>query len=305
MRFQIVLIKPQEFEFVESLREPMEVLQECLIKLGHWAQIQTNRIDAGEIPIIFAAQHVDPFDLSRLPRNSIIFNLEQLAPDYPWFSEQYLKTLARFRVWDFSAENVDYLHHSGISTSALHVPFGYSPCLTRIAPVAGEDVDVLFFGIQSERRLRVLRELGNRGLNVVALNNVWGAQRDSWIARSKVVLNIHLADNGRFEIVRVLFLLANGKAVVSEGDGDDSLDAGLQGRFVAASYDGLVDACVRLLQSHDERIALQAKAFAVAKEGGLQALPRIEFAVRDFSSSDFVSANEDPGENAMFHLHTR
>lgn len=203
MRFQIVLIKPNGFEFVESFREVMEVFQECLVKLGHSARIQTNRIDADAVPILFGAHHIDPSMLSRLPSDSIVFNLEQLAPGYPWFSVQYLQTLARFRVWDYSAKNIDNLRCSGVSSAALHVPFGYSPCLTRIASTAIEDVDVLFFGIQSERRLRILRELGNHGLHVVALNNVWGVQRDAWIARSKVVINIHQADNGQFEIVRV------------------------------------------------------------------------------------------------------
>ena len=286
MRFQIVLIKPSGFEFVESFREVMEVSQECLVKLGHSAQTQTNRIDADAIPILFGAHHIDPSILDRLPGDSIIFNLEQLAAGYPWFSEQYLRTLSRFRVWDYSARNIDYLHHSGVSAAALHVPFGYSPCLRRIAPTSIEEVDVLFFGIQSERRLRILRELGNHGLHVVALNNVWGEQRDAWVARSKVVINIHQADHGQFEIVRVLFLLANGKAVVSEAGADDFLDERLQGRFVIAPYDRLVDACVRLVQSKHERIALQEMASAVAREAGLQFLPHIARAVRSLSMSD-------------------
>ncbi len=288
MRFQIVLIKPNGFDFVESFREPMEVLQECLVKLGHSARIQTNRIDTDAIPVLFGAHHIDPLILERLPGNSILFNLEQLVSGYPWFSRQYLQTLSRFRVWDYSAKNIDYLHRSGISTSALHVPFGYSPCLTRIAPAAIEDVDVLFFGIQSERRLRILRELGKRGLNVVALNNVWGVQRDEWIARSKIVLNIHHAHNGQFEIVRVLFLLANGKAVVSEALEGDCLDQMLLGRLMVAPYDRLVDACVLLIQSKEQRIALQEKASAVAKAVGLQALPHIDLAMRSLSLRDGV-----------------
>ena len=280
MRFQIVLIKPHGFDFVESFREPMEVLQECIVQLGHSAQIQTNRIDADGIPILFGAHHINPSSIERLPSNSVVFNLEQLAPGYPWFSRQYLQTLSRFRVWDYSAKNIDYLCRSGISTAALHVPFGYSTCLTRITPAASEDVDVLFFGIQVERRLRILRECQKRGLNVVALNNVWGVQRDAWIARSKVVLNIHQTDNGQFETVRVLFLLANGKAVVSEANEGDCPDEMLRGLFIEAPYDGLVDACVLLLQSVDQRIALQEKASTVATAFGLQALPHIDRAVR-------------------------
>jgi hypothetical protein len=298
MRFQIVQIKPNGFEFVESFRETMEVMQECLVKLGHKAQIQTNQIDADAIPILFGAHHIDPSELNKLPTNSIVFNLEQLVPGYPWFSEQYLQTLSRFRVWDYSATNVDYLHSSGISPTALHVPFGYSPCLTRISPAAVEDVDVLFFGIQSERRMRILHELGNHGINVVSLNNVWGADRDAWIARSKLVINIHLVDNGQFEIVRILFLLANGKSVVSEASAVESYNDGLQDRYVVAPYDGLVDACLLLLESHEERTALQAKAAAVSEEEDLQAMPHIESAVRS------LLASSDQTDAFRLHLET-
>src|SRR5665811_217977 len=120
MRFQIVLVKPDGFEFVESFREPMEVLQECLAKLGHSVQIQTNRIDPDSIPILFGAHHIDPSAIASFPGNAIVFNLEQLTHGYPWFTEPYLQTLSRFRVWDYSAKNVDYLHRSGISAEALH-----------------------------------------------------------------------------------------------------------------------------------------------------------------------------------------
>jgi hypothetical protein len=280
MHFQIVLVKPSGFDFVESFREVMEVLEECLVRLGHTVRVQTNQIEADAIPILFGAHHIDPSAINRLPKNSIVFNLEQLAAGYPWFNEQYLQTLSRFRVWDYSTRNIDYLRRSGVSSSAVHVPFGYAPCLVRIPKRDIEDVDVLFFGIQNDRRMSVLRELGDRGLKVVALNNVWGAERDTWIARSKVVLNIHRTESGQFEIVRVLFLLANGKAVVSESSADGSVDEGLQGRYVAVPYDGLVDACIRLIESQEAREALQARATAVKEEDRLQALPYVEHGVK-------------------------
>jgi hypothetical protein len=285
MNFQLVLIKPEGFDFVESFREVMEVLQEGLLSLGHSVRIQTNRIDPDAIAVIFGIHHLDPRLVDRLPPYSIIYNLEQLAPGYPWFSEQYVKLLTRFRVWDYSARNVDYLRRVGRSSAVSHLPFGYSACLTRIPSAQNEDVDVLFFGINTDRRGRVLQALVDCGLNVVGLNNVWGAARDAWIARAKVVLNMHQADIGEFESVRVLFLLANGKAVVSETAPDEQIDAALQGAFCAAPYDGLVTACLRLVGDHGERVALQRRAKASVESDGLRALPWIARAVQNLSPS--------------------
>lgn len=289
MNFQLVLIKPQGFDFVESFREVMEVVQESLVTLGHSARIQTNRIDPDALPVIFGAHHIDPAAVHQLPPQSIIYNLEQLAPGYPWFSEQYLQTLTRFRVWDYSTANLEYLCKEGHSVAATHVPFGYSPCLNRILPAKTQDVDVLFFGIHTERRLRVLKALGESGLNVVALKNVWGSERDAWIARAKVVLNIHQADIGQFESVRVLFLLANGKAVVSETALNEQVDPPLRNAFCAVPYDELVAACQRLVDEPDIRAALQLRARAAAESDALRALPWIARAVQSLMPPDFQS----------------
>lgn len=289
MNFQLVLIKPEGFDFVESFREVMEVLQEALVTLGHSVRVHTNRIDPDAIPIIFGAHHINPSDVLRLPSHSILYNLEQLAPGYPWFSDQYLRILARFRVWDYSAANLRYLHQEGHSLAATHVPFGYSPCLNRIPPVRHQDVDVLFFGVHTERRLRVLTALGESGLNVVALRNVWGAERDAWIARAKVVVNIHQTDMGHFETVRVLFLLANGKAVVSEIAPDEQVDPVLRDAFCATPYDEIVAACRRLVDEVDIRTALQLRARAAAESDALKALPWIARAVQLLTPPDFRS----------------
>lgn len=281
MNFQLVLIKPDGLEYVEAARESMEVLQECLIDLGHSARIGVNSIDREATPIIFCAQHLDRASIGALPANSIIFNLDQLVPGYPWFTEHYLQLLSNFRVWDFSARNVEYLHRSGTAPTAVHVPFGYSSCLARIAAAEVQDVDVLFFGVLNERRRRVLRELQERGAHVVALSNVWGAKRDAWIARAKLVLNIHQADGGIFEAVRVLFLLANGKAVISEAYPPDTVAEVLRGRLLAVPYQCLADECFRLLDSEDERKALQVMALQGCQKPEILARPAVERALRN------------------------
>ncbi|MBK9624084.1 MAG: glycoside hydrolase family 99-like domain-containing protein [Rhodocyclaceae bacterium] len=287
MNFQLVLIKPEGFEFVESFREVMEVLQEGLTTLGHTVTASTNQIEPNAWPVIFGAHHLDAASVNRLPAHSIIYNLEQLVPGYPWFSEAYLQLLTRFQVWDYSSLNVEYLRSLGRSLAVIHLPFAYSPCLSRITPVTDEDIDVLFFGVHTERRMLVLEAMAKRGLNVVCLRDVWGAQRDAWIARAKVVVAIRQTDNGVFENVRVIFLLANAKAVVSELLPDEQLPVPLQSALCAAPYDDLVDACERLVADADARAALRQNANAAIKTDALQALPWISRAVQSLSIPRF------------------
>ena len=143
-----------------------------------------------------------------------------------------------------------------------YVPIGYVPELTRIAP-APEDIDVLFYGVLSERRYAVLKDLHDRGLRVKWLSGVLGASRDAWIARSKIVLNVHYWEAKIFEIARVSYLLANRRAVVSERGADPTLERDLESGVAFADYDGLVDRCVELLGDERARRELAERGYQV------------------------------------------
>ncbi len=116
-------------------------------------------------------------------------------------------------------------------------------------PPDQKDVDVLFYGELLDRRRTVLEALGAR-CHVKFLWNVYAAERDAWIARSKIVLNMHLHDGHIFEQARVSYLLNNRAFVVSESAadnpyGDDSL--------LSAAYEDLVEVCLDYVQRTDDR----------------------------------------------------
>jgi hypothetical protein len=124
-----------------------------------------------------------------------------------------------------------------------------------------QDIDVLFFGTPSDRRLRILELLKAQGVRVVARFNIWGAQRDELISRAKVVLNMHYYPTHIFEIVRVSYLLANHKAGVSECDPDTEIEDDLRDAVCAVPYGDLVEATRWLLAHPEERERLAMRGF--------------------------------------------
>ena len=254
---QLVLIRPRDFVFVEAFREIIDSLQQGFTELGIKCRQNINRIESGAVPIILGAHHLTPEAAEKLPPKTILYNLENLIEGYPWFSEAYLDLLQRFAVWDFSANNIDILVQHGIA-GATHVPIGYSPVLERI-PKIDEDLDVLFYGILSPRRKAALEELGVAGIRIAALNGVFGPERDAWIARAKIVLNLHAAEGGSFEAARVTYLLANAKTVVSECNRPGEIDADLATGLVATPRSSIVDECRRLLADPDRRRQIGAR----------------------------------------------
>jgi hypothetical protein len=105
---------------------------------------------------------------------------------------------------------------------------------------------VLFYGSLSERRKAAILALKDAGLKVAAAFNAYGAERDAYIARAKVVLNLHYWEGNPFEALRVSYLLNNRACVVSE-ESDDPVFEDFRAGLAAAPYAGLVETCRRLV----------------------------------------------------------
>ncbi|MFY2860976.1 hypothetical protein ACOJVU_14680, partial [Mycobacterium sp. THU-M104] len=227
MRFAVAIVTPSTNPTIGGgFREIAETVHHALAALGH-DSVLTDRLDLDERrTIVFGANHLVQYGLE-VPKNPIFYNLEQLGDDSPWMTmPEFVDLFRRYPAWDYSHANIERLAAMGLPRPT-YVPIGYVPELTRITPVS-EDIDVLFYGMLNERRYGVLRELHDRGLRVKWLSGVLGGRRDAWIARSKIVLNIHYWDAKIFEIARVSYLLANRRAVVSERGADPTVERELE-----------------------------------------------------------------------------
>lgn len=195
-------------------------------------------------PLVLGGQLLTSAAASALPRDAIIYNLEQVSEDSRWFSAAYKECLRRHRLWDYSERNLERLRRWNIDHGQL-CPIGSHPALCRLRPRREDerDIDVLFYGALNARRRRVLSELSRRGLEVTILCDVYGALRDELISRARLVLNVHFYESQILETVRLSYLMANGVCVLSEPGSEPELWAELEGGLLTADYDGLVDAC--------------------------------------------------------------
>jgi hypothetical protein len=134
------------------------------------------------------------------------------------------------------------------------------PQLSRICRDE-EDIDVLFYGSLNERRQAILQALRSRDVKAEAAFGVYDSQRDRLIARAKIVLNLHYYESKVFEVVRVSYLLANGRFVVCERGCDPAEDGEFAEGVVFADYGDLVDACVAYRGRPDERQRIAQAGF--------------------------------------------
>jgi hypothetical protein len=251
--------------------EIAQTLQYGLRGLGYAAAIVENTADPLVKNIILGAHLLPPQDINALPAGTIIYNLEQLgANDWP---EHYYDRASKHQIWDYSPLNIAKWKERGCLYEPQLVEIGYVPELSKIVPAPQQDIDILFYGAVNEHRRGVLRRLHESGANVQAVFGIYGRQRDALIARSKIVINIHQHQTNLFEQVRVSYLLANSKAVVSE----TSPDIGEFAQAVAAfPYEQLVDGCLELLRDDARRKELETRGFEfLSRRNASQILSRV------------------------------
>lgn len=263
LRFAVAIVAPPGYPYALAFREVAETVHHGLRALGHDSILGTRADHPGRRAIVLGANTWGGHAVALDP-SAILYNLEQVYPGSPWLNARLLALYRRHAVWDYSAANVRALAAMGIG-HARHVPIGYVPQLTRIEPAADPDIDVLFYGALVDRRLRVLRALRARGLRVEALFGRFGAARDQAIARARIVLNLHLHEAQVFEVVRVSYLLANRRFVVSETGQAAAEDAEFAPGLVFAAYDDLVEVCLDYLARPADRARIAEVGFELMR----------------------------------------
>ena len=221
--FNICIVQPTGYLHSLAFLELAELILYSLIDLGHKSVLNFNRVDSNATNIIIGCHLLDPNQATTLPPDTIILNTEQLEGNPSPWRTNILEWGRRFQIWDYSTKNIHWFSQNGI-IQAKQLRIGYQRQLERLNQNSNKDIDVLFYGCINERRLKILNELTANGLRVKSLFGVYGADRDRWVEKSHLVINIHYYESQIFEIVRVFYLITNSVPVVSEVNESTSID---------------------------------------------------------------------------------
>lgn len=260
MHFVLTTVCPAGHRHSGAYAEVSDSLHHALLGLGHHSTQAVNALFSDATNIIFGADLLGPDEA--LPHNAVLVNLEQLEGN-TLLPPHYMARLLRHTVWDYSAANVRLLQARS-AKNPMQLPLGYVAQLTRIPVGNGEaDIDVLFYGSLNPRRSAVLDQLSAAGVRVEKLFGLYGAERDAFISRSKIVLNMHFYESKVLEVVRIFYLLANRVFVVSERGSDATESARFEGGVAFCSYAQLASTCLHYLDNPPARDAIAAQGKAL------------------------------------------
>ena len=240
--YRVCLILPDNNHHSLCFREIGLLLVNALQSNGIECDFTFNTLDQYKINIILGC-HLLTFTPQLRNYQYIPYQLEHLNSNESSFTSNMEKILKQARtVWDYSEQNIAFLEEKGIA--AKHLIPGYHEKLGLINPAPDKSVDILFYGIPTERKKAVLEKLTNM-FKVKILFGRYGVKRDKWISRAKIVLNLHKYSHQIFEAVRVSYLLNNKCFVLSE----DSINYPYKEvKLPLVPYENLAEACTQFLE---------------------------------------------------------
>ena len=194
-----------------ALLEAAEYVHYKCIALGHQSELAINKYGKDNLNIIFGA-HISPANTPAFPKNTVIFNTEQLPENSTWNNHAYKDMLLKHYIWDYSSINLALIEHNNKTI----IEFCYEKKLFRVIPAQDKKIDLLFYGSLNDRRIQILKALEKKGVFVKVAANLYGTERDALMSQSLAVLNLHYYDSQIFQQIRCFYPLINNVPVISE-----------------------------------------------------------------------------------------
>lgn len=254
-----------------AFKEFVLLLQDTLSEMDY-SYINTREIDPNRLNIVVGSAHTPDYYLKqKLPPDTILVNLEQLYDGCPWdngiYGNSYVTLLSKYRVWDYSKTNIKWLAKRGIKAELFRKL--YTPIFETVKqlPEKQKDIDVLFYGDSIGERKVIMDTLQTLlpHKNICFHNNIWGSQKDDYISRSRIVLNIHGYPSNIFESSRVCHLLSNKVFVISEKSVDDEDYTELDEGLIRVLREEIVETVAKYLELPEERQKISEKGYQAVK----------------------------------------
>jgi len=262
------------YEGLRSYRDHADAFVWALQALGYPASYSVNGMLPGAINIVMGAQMLAVEQLDALPPGTVIYNLEQMARQKIEELKPIVRELGRrFPIWEFSDANLPVWQALG-ARDVQYVKIGWAPVLERVPRAAVQDIEVLIYGNPSGERLKLFEALCWGGLHSIFACGFYEEERDALVARSKVIVNASLYVSRIFEISRVSYLLANGKAVVSQIHPDTFVEPDMREAVLFAPSETIVEQCRALVEDDAKRAELEEKGRRVMRSRDMREILR-------------------------------
>lgn len=202
-------MKVSIFAVVACADELCNALALSFGELGYETEVHLDMnkpFEWGDINLMITGHH--HVDVDAIPGYRILYQIEELRNRRD--KDFYDKAHGFHLVLELYEENCNI---SKGTERVVHCPIGYSPAFENsgIRREQKELMDLCFFGSLTPRRKELLSEVDREfpNANKTFNENLWGDQRDYFIANSRI--NFYLKAHDRWSFTPLRFMLIQGK----------------------------------------------------------------------------------------------
>lgn len=218
-----------------------------------------NELKKDKINILFLPFSTDEFTSYASKYDYIVIQFEQiafidnfdLALSYDRYRSYIQLMKNSIQIWDYSNLNINFLNNLGFN-NIKYFPIGFHEKNQILDNNKNKDIDVLFYGSLNDRRIKILEELKNKEVKLKVLTDSYDLERNQYIERSKIILNINWNERTILAEHRISFLLNNKCFVVSELPQSEIPDYYNQS-LVFCTRNNIVSTCLFYLKSENEK----------------------------------------------------
>lgn len=198
---------------------------------------------------------------AKLQRNrTVLYNAEQLGSESDIVKNDYVDTLLKFVVADYSFLNKETLVGYGKNPKEVFVlPVVPTPSVKYKVPAATEGThDIVFFGSANERRDKMLERLREEGMSAGHVGG-FSQKLAPYIKASKIVLHVHYYSTNMFPAIRFLQPLAYGIPIVCERSVLPRDQGWNESGIVFTDYEDTPAECKKLLDDPQRQRAIKTQ----------------------------------------------
>lgn len=260
MNFRLVLHKSKYWQCLDDLRS---CIGSALVAAGHGYSCydvwHTTTAPVATGPAIVFGAHRESVRASDFPDYPVVIYQTEVPGSRsfpPSFAEKLKRALC---VWDSApgyGTGQAVVEPGLYQTGAMQTVNDVASAMIG-QPVPRKDIDLLFYGSLSPRRIELLTKLQDAGLAPQVHFNVFGAERNALVDRAKVVVDIKQRADDPNDKTRTFFLDSRGACVLTEND-TNPRRALQPERIVEQCRELLANQALRGMHAADRRAELKA-----------------------------------------------
>jgi hypothetical protein len=188
-----------------------------------------------------------------IPSGSIVSNFDNDTLLFDIIPEYVFRTCT---IWDYSAENIDFIHRRYPETRCFLFQMGYTQLLRLVDGYDEDkkDIDVLLIGAETDRRNKIMNQLSDLGVQVLTVYRKIGTERAELIERSKITISVYGSEHRHcISASRFVPILSNNGFIIAEKCSNKQQESYWSDFMITTKYDDLVSMVLYYLERPELR----------------------------------------------------